>query len=68
MYVSGPYKGYGAVPAALGNGNGAKPNGEYKHVRIHNTAVFYFIFKFFSGEISLKIDFKEFRDKVFKFL
>lgn len=32
MYVSGPYKGYGAAPAALtnGNGNGAKPNGEYK--------------------------------------
>lgn len=28
MYLSGPYKGYGPVPAALGNG--AKPNGEYK--------------------------------------
>ncbi|XP_053541264.1 calymmin isoform X2 [Ictalurus punctatus] len=26
---SGPYKGYGAVPAALGNGNGARPNGPY---------------------------------------
>ncbi|XP_058262380.1 calymmin [Hemibagrus wyckioides] len=25
--AKGPYKGYGAVPAALGNGNGAKPNG-----------------------------------------
>lgn len=36
MYVSGPYKGYGA---ALGNGNGARPNGEYKHIRIHNIAL-----------------------------
>lgn len=26
--LSGPYKGYSAVPASLGNGNGAKPNGK----------------------------------------
>lgn len=28
LFFLGPYKGYGAAPASLGNGNGAKPNGE----------------------------------------
>lgn len=36
----GPYKGYGAVPSAPGNGNGAKPNGKWKYVGIRYTVLF----------------------------
>lgn len=55
IWLSGPYKGYGAVPAALGNGNGAKPNGEDKHDRIHNTAHIISFFITFSKEKLLLI-------------